>query len=214
MAKAIKKGKGTIPDKLRDQDGHLVPIKYIPEHDLRRHMMVTDIITKANKVSTVIRAFKDYVVSETNAFVEEMMKEGGIEPDKFRGNVTLYNFEKSSKIEVNNHDFISFSEKIGVARELIDECLNEWTKGTKKELRLIVSKAFKTDKRGLLDTKRILDLLSYEIEDPRWQKAMEVIKESISINKRKQYYSFRTKNEQDEWTRIILDFAGIKSIVK
>jgi len=200
-----------LPDKLRDHNGDMVPVKYIPEHDLKRHKAVSEIIKKAKELEAQISEFKTFAVGTSDEFISEMIVESGLDETKFKGNITLYNFDRSEQVEVNSHEFISFNERIGIARGLINECLEEWTKGSKKEISVLVSKAFKTDKRGFLDTKRIIELLSYEINDEKWQKAMEIIKESITVSHRKKYYSFRIKNDKGDWARIVLDFSGAET---
>lgn len=198
-----------LPVRLRDQNGDMIPVKYIPEHDLKRHVMIEEILLAGQDLERQLSEYKSKVVRLTDEFIANMLANNDLDAKTFKGNLSLYNFDKSKLVEINTLEFISFNEKISMARELINDCLEDWVKGSKRELSLLVSKAFKTDKRGFLDTKRILDLLSYDIEDDKWQQAMDIIKESITVNKRKQYFSFKVRNDRGVLDRVRLSFSDV-----
>ena len=199
-AKSKKMIAGT--DSLRDHNGYVVPVAYIPEHDLSRHVMVEELVALAKEIEIKISELKSIVASKTDKFINKMIADSELDPSKFKGNITLFNFDKTQLIEVNTGEFVSFNEKISIARGLINQCLEEWTKGSRKELCMIVNRAFQTDRKGFLDSKRIMELLSYDIEDDRWIKAMETIKDSITVTSRKKYYKFKVKGKNDDWDRI------------
>lgn len=207
--KKSKSAEYKLPVRLKDQNGDMIPVKYIPEHDLKRHVMIEEILLAGQDLERQLSEYKSKVVRLTDEFIANMLANNDLDAKNFKGNLSLYNFDKSKLVEINTLEFISFNEKISMARELINDCLEDWVKGSKRELSLLVSKAFKTDKRGFLDTKRILDLLSYDIEDDKWQQAMDIIKESITVNKRKQYFSFKVRNDRGVLDRVRLSFSDV-----
>ncbi|SPW34036.1 Protein of uncharacterised function (DUF3164) [Edwardsiella tarda] len=63
----------------------------------------------------------------------------------------------------------------------------DWTEDSRPEIRALIDEAFQVDKEGEVSTGRILRLLRLDIEDSRWQSAMEAIKDAIKIVGSKQY---------------------------
>lgn len=59
---------------------------------------------------------------------------------------TLYNYYGQFKVQRTMQDRIAFDERIQAAKELIDDCVAEWTQGSCPELLAIIDQAFTTDK--------------------------------------------------------------------
>ncbi|WP_337050261.1 DUF3164 family protein, partial [Serratia fonticola] len=68
-----------------------------------------------------------------------------------------------------------------MAKDIIDECVMEWSEGANANLRAIIFDAFEVDKAGKLSVSRILSLRRIKIDDPRWLTAMEAISESLQV---------------------------------
>ena len=64
-----------------------------------------------------------------------------------KGNVTLMSYDGRLKIQRNIAENISFDERLQAAKQLIDECLEEWTEGSRDEIKVIINNAFHVDKR-------------------------------------------------------------------
>ncbi|HIS14745.1 MAG TPA: DUF3164 family protein [Candidatus Ornithospirochaeta stercorigallinarum] len=75
---------------------------------------------------------------------------------------------------------LTFNEQIQVAKQLIDDYLDELTKDSNPELRTIVSAAFRL-RQGRIDVKSVLKLREYNISDDRWKKAMDIIDDAKQI---------------------------------
>ena len=105
---------------------------------------------------------------------------------------------------------MQFDERIQAAKSLIDECLNEWSAGSRPELRTLIERAFNVDKEGNLSTSRILGLQRVEIKDERWLKAMQAISESVQVVSSKSYVRLYERiGDSDQWQPIALDMAGV-----
>lgn len=59
---------------------------------------------------------------------------------------------------------IQFDERIQAARELIEECLRDWTQGARPEVVTLVTNAFRTDTKGEIRTARVLALRRLDIK--------------------------------------------------
>ncbi|STO59547.1 sulfate transport protein cysz [Canicola haemoglobinophilus] len=105
---------------------------------------------------------------------------------------------------------MQFDERIQAAKTLIDECLAEWSKDSRPELKTIIDRAFNVDKEGNLNTGRILELRRVEIQYPRWLNAMQAIIESIQVVSSKSYVRFYERvGDSDQYQPISLDIAGV-----
>ncbi|WP_146208560.1 DUF3164 family protein, partial [Haemophilus influenzae] len=70
-------------------------------------------------------------------------------------------------------------------------------------------RAFNVDKEGNLNTSRILGLRRVDIQDERWQNAMQAISESVQVVSSKAYVRlYERVGESDQYVPIALDVAG------
>ena len=89
-----------------------------------------------------------------------------------KGNITLPTYDGAFKLQIATAENVMFDERLQAAKTLIDECINEWAKGSRPEIMVLVQQAFQTDKEGNLNVGRILALRRLEIADERWKAAM------------------------------------------
>jgi len=93
---------------------------------------------------------------------------------------------------------------------LIDECAAEWVQGARSEVRVLVNEAFRTDKAGEISTGRVLGLRRLEIQDERWQRAMQAISEAVQVVGSKSYVRvYERIGDSDQYAPIPLDIASI-----
>ncbi|MGP9788924.1 DUF3164 family protein, partial [Roseinatronobacter sp. NSM] len=112
------------------------------------------------------------------------------------------------KVQVQVADHIDFGLQLQIAKELIDECLNEWAADSRPEIRAIVTRAFNTDKAGQINKGEIFMLLRLEIEDKRWLEAMRAIRDAMRIVGSKTYIRCYQRPTQDAgWQAVTIDLA-------
>ena len=105
---------------------------------------------------------------------------------------------------------LAFDERLQTAKELIDSCLIRWSDGASMNLVAVVLEAFKVDKKGKLDVRRILELRRYEITDEEWSRAMDAISDSITVQNTRRYIRFYERVGDDEWRMIPLDWSSMQ----
>ncbi|MFA5718577.1 MAG: DUF3164 family protein, partial [Desulfobulbaceae bacterium] len=105
-------------------------------------------------------------------------------------------------------DQLDFNEKLQAAKSLIDECLREWTKDSRSEIRALIDQAFQVDKKGRINAKRILSLRQLKIDDPTWQRAMEAIADAVTVVGSRVYFRIYERDEHGNYRQIPLDFSG------
>lgn len=194
----------------KDAQGRLIPEDQIKPIDKLRDELVLSLATKAKALQKQMRDFKQMAYSEIQEFVELSANEYGTKLGGKKGNVTLLSFDGSNKIQHAVQESLAFDERLQVARSLIDECLQEWVKDARPELAVIVNDAFRVDTKGEIRTARVLSLRRYEIEDVRWQRAMDAIGDACQVVGSKIYLRFYERvGESEHYRPVTLDIAGV-----
>lgn len=193
-----------------DHKGRFVPIGLIDEVDLQRDSLVTELVEKAKELKASMIEFKKQSTGDVMAFCELSADKYGVKRGGKKGNVCLVSFDGKLKVQIAVAELIVFDERLHAAKELIDECLTEWTEGSRDEIKALITDAFQVDKEGNISTGRILGLRRLKINDPRWIRAMDAISESVRVADTKSYLRFYEKTGlDDKWTPICLDMAAV-----
>lgn len=194
----------------QDAKGNLTPEELVKEIDKERDALVQEWVEKAKALNTEISRFKGGIFGDIQAFVELSAEKYGAKLGGNKGNVTLYSYDGKYKIQRAINDHLQFDERIQAAKMLIDECLNEWSEGSRPELKALIERAFDVDKEGNLNTSRILGLRRVDIKDPRWLNAMQAISESVQVVNSKAYVRvYERIGDSDQYQPISLDVAGV-----
>jgi len=189
--------------------GELIPAEGVKPIDALRDQTVEKIFDRLQDLRRRMEDAKFEAMADINEFVAIAGNEYGIKVGSIKGNLTLTSFDGNKRIMLAVGDSIDFTEGIHLAKQLIDEYLTDITKDSGADLRVLVGRAFRV-KQGKLDVKRILELRNYEISDPRWKKAMDVIGDSIKISSSKQYFRLHTRSSADKpFSMFDLDFSTI-----
>lgn len=195
---------------LINQKGHQVPVKAIRPADIIRHEFVQSAIAKAKEQSKALAEFKKQQMSEFDAFIALLAQEYAVELGGTKGNVTLRSFDHKQKVTLQVQESIELGPELLVAKELIDECLNEWSEGANENLKLIIEQTFATDKKGKVSVQKVLGLRRLKISDDsgKWQRAMDIIADSILVMDSTRFIRFyETIGEQEH--AISLDIAKL-----
>ena len=193
----------------RDAKGNLTPVELVKEIDKARDALVHEWVERGRDLSKAISHFKEGIFGDVQAFIELSAEKYGAKVGGNKGNVTLFSYDGKYKIQRAINESLRFDERIQAAKVLIDECLNEWSEGSRPELKALIERAFNVDKEGNLNTSRILGLRRVEIQDSRWQNAMQAISESVQVVSSKAYVRlYERVCETDQYVPIALDVAG------
>ncbi|WP_308571092.1 DUF3164 family protein [uncultured Haemophilus sp.] len=194
----------------RDAKGNLTPAELVKEIDKARDALVHEWVERGRDLSKAISHFKEGIFGDVQAFIELSAEKYGAKVGGNKGNVTLFSYDGKYKIQRAINESLQFDERIQAAKVLIDECLNEWSEGSRPELKALIERAFNVDKEGNLNTSRILGLRRVEIQDSRWQNAMQAISESVQVVSSKAYVRlYERVGETDQYVPIALDVAGV-----
>lgn len=197
---------------MRDSAGRLVPLELIKPIDLERDKLVREIVAAAQALNAAMRQFKGKTFGDIGAFVELSLEQYGIvsQRGKGKGNVTLSSFDGRYKVQHAVAEYIRFDERLIAAKQLIDECISEWSSDARPEIHALIGSAFQVDKAGNINTARVLALRRVAIDDERWQTAMRAIGEAIQVVGSKAYVRvYERIGDSDQYRAIPLDVAAV-----
>lgn len=201
----------SIPEGYKeDAAGRLVPIATIRPIDIARDELVLEIVESARQLSEAIAKFKSSAFGDIAAFVSMSAEEYGVKIGGSKGNVTLLSFDGRYKIQRAIAESLSFDERLQAAKELIDQCITDWSQGSSPEIRALVNDAFQVDQAGKINTGRVLGLRRLDIKDERWLGAMTAISEAVQVVGSKAYVRvYERVGDTGQYQPIPLDVAGV-----
>lgn len=194
---------------MENAEGALVPKDKINPLDIIRNDMVLEIMRQAKQASAVMAVFKMDAMNSVADFVSLSASEYGKTIGGKKGNVTLFSYDGKYKLQRAMSDYLVFDERLQVAKEIIDECLTEWTAGGRDEVKAIINLAFKTNSDGQVSTARIIGLKRLDIQDARWLMAMKAISDSMQVLDTKSYLRIYERDENGQYQPISLDMAAV-----
>jgi hypothetical protein len=195
---------------MRDAKGNLCPVELVKPADKLEHQTVSTIIEFARALSSQIGRFKANTFEDLSTLDGVLASQYGLTKGGSKGNKTYMSFDGCKKVVVQVADHIDFGPQLQIAKDLIDECLIEWAADSRPEIRAIVTRAFNTDKAGQINRSEIFMLLRLEIEDERWKRAMEAIREAMRVVGSKTYVRCYERESFDaSWHAISIDLAKV-----
>ncbi|MDI9407713.1 MAG: DUF3164 family protein [Candidatus Pacebacteria bacterium] len=195
----------------RDAKGRLVPESTISPMALLEDQTVEMIIGHAVAISEQVARFKAHCFDDISALLDTLFEQYQVKKGTGRGNVTLSTIDGCLKVQLAIQDFLDFGPELRVAAELMQQCLSEWASGAPPELRAAVESAFATNKLGKINTEALLGLRRIKSENPNWNKAMDVLNDSIRVIASKEYMRFYRRDKvEDGWEAITVNIASAK----
>ncbi len=206
----MTKKKGTKKEDKRclvDCNGDLMPVKLIDQPVVKEHDLVEHLISEAKTLNTLLEEFKKKATKLISKHLDDIAQRYN---EDWKGNAILYNYSKTEAIEFSISNTIDFDSRLEVAKTKIYHCIEKWSEGSNVHIIALVKKAFDSDKKGLVDTKRIISLTTLKIEDEDWKEAMQIIRESIITKSTKKYIQFKQREDSTEKLAVItLNFSAI-----
>ena len=193
----------------KDAKGNLVPLENIREIDLLRDELVQDIAQRALVVQEALNKFKTLAMEDIMAFAQLSAERYGVTLGGVKGNITLNSFDGQYRVQLAMQDTLVFDEGLLAAKALIDECINEWTEGSRTELKTLINAAFQVDKEGNISAARVLGLRRLAIADPKWRRAMDALSDSLRVHTSKSFVRVHQRNALGEYKLINLDVAKV-----
>ncbi|MBV2147911.1 DUF3164 family protein [Sphingobium sp. AS12] len=191
-----------------DGKGGLIPAKAVKPQDLLQDELVRKIMGFAEPISAQVARFRQHTLDDVDAFVALIEQEYGAKRGGKKGNLSFVSYDGLLKVDVGVGENISFGPELQIAKELVDECLRDWSQGTREELKAVINRAFDVDSQGKVNRNDLFYLLRLDIEDDRWQQAMRAIRDSIRVIGSKRYVRiYRRPDAESAWEAVSVNMA-------
>lgn len=195
---------------MRNAQGHLVPEDMINDIDRVRDELVREIIAEAELLREQMAAFKRRAMADLYAFVDLSAEKYRVKMGGKKGNITFGSFDGSHKVRIDVNEYITFDERLQIAKKLIDECIHKWSEGSRAEIRALVEHAFQTDKEGKISVGRVLGLTRLKITDEQWIEAMRAVHDSMQVAGTTTYMRiYRRIGNGEKYEQVSLDFSKL-----
>ncbi len=192
-----------VPDGyMADAQGRLVPTTMVRPVDVQRDALVRELYGRFLGLQAACRDFRGQADQEIDAHLALAQERYGVKRGGQSGNLVLSSYDGALRVVRAVDKQVAFTDEIHAAKALIFECVHEWTEGARPELAKIADEAFRTDKQGHLSADRILSLLRWEIEDARWQRAMQAIRDSIQVQSSRTYLRFYQRQSDGSYAHV------------
>jgi len=194
---------------MKDSLGRLVPVETVKEIDKLRDQTVRRIVAAAQVLAESVKGFKAAADADIKAFTSISAEAFSTTLGGVKGNITLRSYDGQYKVCKDIGEFLTYDERLQVAKALVDECISAWSDGSDAKIRALVMDAFQVNQAGRVNLKRILGLRQLNIDDPTWKRAMDAIGESIQVAGSKAYIRIYERQEDDSYKLINLDLASL-----
>lgn len=195
-----------------NESGTSVPYEYTRPYERVNERSLGSIAKEAITLNEKLTVFKTKAFDEAKKmYANFIAANDGKAPGKGKGGITLFNFDRSIKVEVSINEQIVFDDGfIQLAKAELDDLLTEGLQGAAVFIKPIVMKAFETP-RGKLDTKRVLELKRHaaDVNHPVYDKAMKFIDQAIRRPGSREYLTVWCKDDKGEYINIQLNFSAI-----
>lgn len=190
-------------------DGGLIPDGAVKAIDKLQDELVRKITGHALPLSAQVARFREHSFDDVDEFVALLEQEYQSRRGGAKGNLTFVSYDGLLKVVVQVSEKIVFGPELQVAKVIVDECLREWSEGSRMEIRAIINRAFDVDSQGHINRNDLFSLLRLEIADPRWINAMQAIRDSFRVVGSKRYIRlYQRANAQDAWRAITIDVSA------
>jgi hypothetical protein len=190
--------------------GNQVPARLVRDERKLEDEVVRDLVAKAEALREAIIAFKAAAFEDIDAFRALMAERYKVQLGARRGGLRLESFDHTLRIEISTADMLTFGPELQVAKNLVDECLTEWSDGADDRIRTIVLDAFDVGDGGKLRVDRILGLRQLNITDAKWVTAMQAIGDAVRVQRSRQYIRlYRRANGEAPLEQIVLDASRV-----
>jgi hypothetical protein len=195
---------------MADDKGRLVHINQVKDEHKLENQLVRDMFAQARHLNSILATFKAAAFSDVEAFLQLLGEKYGIKKGGRRGNLTLTSYDGLMKVQLQVSDSFAFGPELQIAKQLIDDMIKESSGGADEKIIALVNHAFSVDKQGQVNRGNILGLRRLNIQDAKWEQAMQAITDSMRVTSTSQYIRFYCRpTATAQWQSVTLDFAGV-----
>lgn len=193
----------------RKEEQRLLRISKVKAYEELKEQSIQELFKLATDVEGVLSSFKKEAF-EKKQVMEDLLKEYTESNNEITDNYQLISKCGTKKIRFTKQAIGIFDERSKQAETMIQEFVTE--KVTDVDVQALILSLLRR-KNGQIDPKRVAELYKMQdnFADEKWQKGLELLKESYTIVNSKDYITFYTKSETDNsWKLINLNFSSVE----
>ena len=177
--------------------------------DKARDRLVRTLTKEAQKLSAALAVHKARCLSEIEKFQQQAAAAYGVELGGDKNGLMLRSFDGLQLIERRASETLSFDDRLLAAQTIINAWLQERTSGVDHDLVELINKAFR-GRNNALRFGEIVRLTRLNIKGEQWAKAMDLIKESITVQSSRTHCRFYQRQDtKAEFKLVPLDIAAV-----
>lgn len=188
-----------------DGRGHEVPARYVKAYDKARDRAVRHVLAGAKKLRAQMEAFMADAIATMNGLADVKEDLGK------RGNFSARSFDALIQVSIRQQWHIRLDERVAKARELMLDYANRELERAGDGAYLLsqmIEAAFKVDRLGFLPRSEVAKLLSYNVNDDKWNDGANILRQAQTTERGKRYLSIEERgNLQGDFHPIRLDLA-------
>lgn len=185
----------------------------IKEEELLKDDIVYDCAEKILKLRSDMKALSLEIRDSIKTFVALMSEKYEVKIGGPKGGISLTSIDGRYRIQLSSNGRIYLDDaKMAIAKELINEMLDEITKDSNQDLKILVNSAFRTDSNGSFNVRDILALRRLNISNEKWAKAMDIIADGIVVEDGRPYLRLYECNPDvldSKPEMVVMDFSGM-----
>ncbi|WP_233007183.1 DUF3164 family protein [Rheinheimera faecalis] len=189
--------------------GHLVHESEIKEQDLFRDSVVTDLVTEGIALHKALKAYKEKALNDVADLIGISAQKWQMTLGGKKGNVSITSFDGELMIQRVYAERITYTEEMEVAKAKVDECVQKWSNESNPHIVTLATRAFQRNKSGELSMSRIIEMLSYKIDDPEWIAAMQVVSDSLRVCGTAVYIRIYQRDDNGKYINMTLNISGV-----
>ena len=188
-----------------DLKGDTVPARYVSKFDKARDA----VSRRIHKRFVDERKRLEQLVKDCIADLDGLMKLK--ESVGLKGNFQTSSFDGNIQVSIDQQYNIQLDERVAKARELMLEYVNSEISRLDEDMTLmrkLVEDGFRANAKGYLPIASILRLTRYEVNNAKWKKAVDILKDAMRPVPGKRYLNCRVRaSRQHDFQTIRLDLA-------
>lgn len=196
---------------MTDSLGREIPVSYVSKYDRENDRIVRRIHARHAKARKALEAVMLEQLADFDA-LRELREREGLRAQGQKGNLSSRSFDGTIEVRCTCRYELQPDDRLNAARERMVAWVTDRVRASDAKLAAIVlpliDEAFRANASGGLSMARVASLLRVEIKDPEWQEARQLMLDSLTATKGKQYLEvLEQPNRNRPARRIRLDIA-------
>jgi len=191
--------------------GIVIPPDKLKKSERLSERHTATLIKKAERINKLLAEFKEEVERRSKEIYDAKMLESGVDGSKNKGNLTIYNLDRSIKIERIHSEKLAYDDAlINAAKEKFKEFLDNSIEASNEFAKALVLDFIQTS-TGQFDIRKATTLLKYRsrVNNNLYSEGCDLLLEGTERAYRKMYHRIWKKDKSGEFQNVELNFSAV-----